>query len=156
MTMIAEIEVLVDANILVYALNPRSHEHTAAHAALQLLAGRGYCPCVTTQIVRECLVAATGKLQREFPGRVEQAVRLLKDACAGYRLLGENDSCVMQTVGLAARYELRGKRIHDANIVAVMLNNGIRRLLTNNPDDFAPFAELIEIIPLAAVADRLV
>jgi hypothetical protein len=39
-------------------------------------------------------------------------------------------------------------QVHDTNIVATMLTYGIQRILTNNPDDFAPFASLITIIPL--------
>ena len=42
----------------------------------------------------------------------------------------------------------RGRRIHDANIVATMLVDGVRRLLTNNPDDFVRFAAFIDVIPL--------
>jgi len=40
------------------------------------------------------------------------------------------------------------RQVHDSNIVATMLTYGISRIVTNNPDDFAPFAALITIIPL--------
>ena len=40
------------------------------------------------------------------------------------------------------------RQVHDTNIVATMLTYGIQRIFTNNPDDFAPFAALITIIPL--------
>ena len=40
------------------------------------------------------------------------------------------------------------RQVHDTNIVATMLTYGIPRIVTNNPDDFAPFAALITIIPL--------
>jgi hypothetical protein len=39
-------------------------------------------------------------------------------------------------------------QVHDTNIVATMLVYGIRRILTNNPDDFAPFASVTTIVPL--------
>jgi len=42
----------------------------------------------------------------------------------------------------------RGRRIHDANIVATMLVYGVRRLLTNNTDDFVRFAAFIDVLPL--------
>lgn len=41
-----------------------------------------------------------------------------------------------------------GMRVHDANIVATMQSVGVRRLLTNNPRHFDPFAHLITILPL--------
>ena len=42
---------------------------------------------------------------------------------------------------------VRGKQIHDANIVAVMQEHGIKRLLTHNLDDFKRYAK-IEIMNL--------
>lgn len=38
--------------------------------------------------------------------------------------------------------------LFDVNIVATMQVYGVRHILTNNPDDFKPFAHLITIIPL--------
>ncbi len=39
-------------------------------------------------------------------------------------------------------------QVHDTNIVATMLTFGISRILTNNLNDFAPFAQHITIMPL--------
>lgn len=41
-----------------------------------------------------------------------------------------------------------GVRVHDVNIVASMQSAAVRRLLTHNPDDFAPFQEQIAILTL--------
>jgi predicted nucleic acid-binding protein len=38
-----------------------------------------------------------------------------------------------------------GRQVHDANIVATMLANGITRLLTFNVADFRRFAALISV-----------
>jgi predicted nucleic acid-binding protein len=43
---------------------------------------------------------------------------------------------------------VRGKQIHDANIVATMLANNIGTLLTHNTDDFTQFSTKIKISPL--------
>ena len=49
-------------------------------------------------------------------------------------------------------HNLRGKRIHDANIVATMAVHGIHILLTQNGADFAPFNDIaIVAIPDVAV-----
>lgn len=37
-----------------------------------------------------------------------------------------------------------GRQVHDTNIVATMLENGVYRLLTFNPADFRRFARIIE------------
>ena len=41
-----------------------------------------------------------------------------------------------------------GRQVHDANIVATMLDCGVRRLLTFNVTDFRRFTPLINIDPL--------
>jgi predicted nucleic acid-binding protein len=41
-----------------------------------------------------------------------------------------------------------GKQVHDANIVATMLAQGITRLLTHNTSDFSRFHAWISVIPV--------
>jgi predicted nucleic acid-binding protein len=53
---------------------------------------------------------------------------------------GETASCLADLVD---QHALRGKRIHDANIVATMRRNGLRRLKTFTPEDFRPFADAL-------------
>ena len=43
------------------------------------------------------------------------------------------------------------KRLHDADIVATMSTHGIHVLVTQNPDDFAPFDE-IELVTVDRIA----
>ena len=40
-------------------------------------------------------------------------------------------------------YEIGGKKIHDANIVATMLAYGIPAILTHNTNDFERFGDII-------------
>jgi predicted nucleic acid-binding protein len=48
-------------------------------------------------------------------------------------------------LSLLATHPVAGRQVHDANIVATMLANGITRLLTFNIADFRRFAGLIAI-----------
>jgi predicted nucleic acid-binding protein len=41
------------------------------------------------------------------------------------------------------QHQVRGKSTHDANIVAVMLSHGVRRLVTFNSTDFERFDEIV-------------
>lgn len=45
----------------------------------------------------------------------------------------------------------RGKRIHDANLVATAQVHGAGRILTANVSDFRGFAPYVEILDLAEV-----
>jgi predicted nucleic acid-binding protein len=49
---------------------------------------------------------------------------------------------------LVEHFNVKGKQIHDANIVATMLAYGIKRLLTFNTADFERYRSVIEILPL--------
>jgi predicted nucleic acid-binding protein len=46
-------------------------------------------------------------------------------------------------------YQLQGKRVHDARLVAVMLVHGVTHLLTFNPDDFRSIHEIVVVHPQA-------
>jgi predicted nucleic acid-binding protein len=46
-----------------------------------------------------------------------------------------------------AAYDVGGKQVHDANVVATMLTHGITRLLTFNTGDFSRFADIITLGP---------
>lgn len=49
---------------------------------------------------------------------------------------------------LIQTYEVKGKTIHDANIVATMLAFGVNKLLTQNVADFRRYEPQITILPL--------
>ena len=55
-----------------------------------------------------------------------------------------------QLLELLRTYPTRGKQVHDANIVATMLVNGVDTLLTMNVADFQRFHDRINLIPLRA------
>ena len=50
-----------------------------------------------------------------------------------------------QLVKLMGDFQIGGKQVHDANIVATMLAYGVPSLLTHNTKDFERFGELIRI-----------
>jgi predicted nucleic acid-binding protein len=52
-------------------------------------------------------------------------------------------------LSLVQSIPMGGKQVHDANIVATMLANGLGRILTHNTADFARYASHITVEPLA-------
>ncbi len=48
---------------------------------------------------------------------------------------------------LVAKYQVRGKQVHDTRIVAIMMKEGIRSILTFNTSDFARFPEITTLHP---------
>jgi predicted nucleic acid-binding protein len=49
--------------------------------------------------------------------------------------------------GLVSRYDIRGKQVHDAKLVASMLAYDIPNLLTYNVSDFKRFSEITAVHP---------
>jgi predicted nucleic acid-binding protein len=48
---------------------------------------------------------------------------------------------------LAEKHEVTGADVFDLQLVATMLENGVKRIYTYNRDDFEPFGELEVISP---------
>lgn len=66
----------------------------------------------------------------------------------GYSVADDVANVTLELIPLIQNTFTAGKNIHDANIVATMLTNGIDTLLTNNVVDFKRFSHLIQIEPL--------
>ena len=51
---------------------------------------------------------------------------------------------------LLTTHPITGRQVHDANLLATMLEHGVGRLLTFNTADFQSFADVITLVPLPA------
>jgi hypothetical protein len=51
------------------------------------------------------------------------------------------------TSGLVVAHSLKGKRIHDAHLLATMKANGVSRLLTCNAADVPPDSDITILTP---------
>jgi hypothetical protein len=63
-----------------------------------------------------------------------------------FDIADETEEVTNQLMMLMNKYELKGKRIHDANIVATMLVHAVPSIFTVNAEDFKKFTE-ITILP---------
>jgi hypothetical protein len=141
--------VFVDTNVLIYATRRTASEHAAALAALARLEGEGRALWISLQILREYLAAVT-RPQATSPAlpmttaiadvrRFQQVFYVAEDRLAVLKL--------DRLLALLGAHLGAGRQVHDTNIVATMLEHGIRRLLTFNAGDFRRFAGIIELEP---------
>ena len=65
-------------------------------------------------------------------------------------LLLPRRSAVEQTLGLLARHRVRGLRIFYLFLIATMLDYGVRRIYTENAEDFQGFHEIEAINPFTS------
>lgn len=139
----------IDANILLYSMNVDSPFHHDARRALQHADQRGIETVISTQILREFygISSRSGKDGHQVDtAPILESIQAFRES---FRVLDDNSFVSVQLFGsIATTTYVGGRQIHDANIVATMLTYRITHLLTNNPDDFARFADLITVIPL--------
>jgi hypothetical protein len=68
----------------------------------------------------------------------------------GCSVLEENMSVLQECLRLVQQFRVRGKQVHDCNIVAIMTAHGVRHLATRNAADFLRYGNLLSV---EAVAD---
>jgi predicted nucleic acid-binding protein len=133
----------IDTNILLTATD----RARAAHKQSQDLLRRGLNGELRLfacgQILREYLVVATRPTENNGLGlQPKKAIENIRSFRRCLRLLDENNATTQRLELLIAEYGLKGKRIHDANIASIMIENGLRQIFTLNPGDFKTFAEM--------------
>ena len=133
---------MVDTNVLIYSTVTSSPWHQEARGWLAALVDKGVELCIIPQIVREYLVILTRGEVFEQQFTPEEALDELEAILPTFILLDENEETVSSLRNLIRRYQVRGKSVHDANIVASMLTYGITRLVTYNDSDFRRFGEI--------------
>ena len=141
--MMGDNRVLIDTNVLVYSTVsscPKFHE---ARTWLSQLAARGDNLFITPQIVREYLVVLPRGAVFAETFTVEQALGEIEAILKTVIELDETVEVATQLRRLIKKYDVCGKNIHDANLVATMLVYRITRLATYNPKDFVRFTEII-------------
>jgi predicted nucleic acid-binding protein len=134
---------MVDTNVLIYSTVISSPWHQDAKLKLVGLFNKGIELCITPQIVREYLVILTRGNIFEQNFTLEESLNELGVILSGLTILSENETTVSYLQNLIQRYHIKGKVIHDANIVAVMLTYKINRLITYNIVDFRRFNEIV-------------
>lgn len=139
--------VFVDTNVLIYAQQGHSPFHAQAVTRLQSLTVAGNPLWISRQVLREYLAVMSR------PGAVVPSIAmtaLIADVQRfqlQFHVAEDGAAVTTQLLALLASVQCAGKQIHDANIVATMLAQGISHLLTHNGADFQRFGG-ITVIPM--------
>lgn len=142
--------IMVDTNVLLSASNKARPDHEASLRVFSRTLEQGIHAAVCGQILREYLVAATRPTEGNGLGMT--ANEALKNV-AWFRsrlvYFEEPEAVHYELCALIEASGVSGKRIHDANIVALMRYAGIKAIITNNADDFRSFGNITVIEPSA-------
>jgi len=134
--------IFIDTNVLIYANNRESPLCEVARGTLDELNRSGNTLFVSNQAIREYLVIMTRPGFIEKPISLESAIEDAKRIIKEFSLLFADRSSLDKLIELVLNHAIRGKKIHDAAIVSLMLTNGITDILTHNIDDFKSFPEI--------------
>ena len=141
--------VFVDTNILVHANDEDSAFHEVARQRLRDLDAAGHELWISRQVLREYAVVVSRKMNERNAFDAAALVADLDRLEAEYRVGDEDARITLVVKKLIQSHAVKGKPIHDANIVATMLVHRVGQLLTQNVSDFVRYVPAIEILPLS-------
>ncbi len=130
--------VLVDTNVLIYAIDLESKFHSYA---VKFLSDSSISLFTTSKNISEFLVVLTR--DRELSVSVIECWRVLNSLLKNFTVLYPSRFSLSIFKELTEKYEPKGLRIHDVEIASIGISFGISTILTNNPSDFNYMDEII-------------
>lgn len=137
--------VFLDTNILVYASSIRAPFHQSALTAVQKAHETNTELWISRQVLREYLAALSRPQPFAASGALDVLVSDVRYFSTHFSVAEDCAEVTEALLDLAVRFDIRGKQIHDANIVATMVVYNIPTLLTANVGDFTRYESLINI-----------
>jgi predicted nucleic acid-binding protein len=146
---------LLDTGVLLRVADVKDAQHAAVANAVRTLVGRRENLVITTQNVAEfCNVATRPTADNGLGKTPTEALALLKNEvesiCA---VIYEQSGIHAELKRLLATYNVSGKKVHDARLVAIMIVSQVGNILTLNDADFRRYEpEGITVVTPASLA----
>jgi toxin-antitoxin system PIN domain toxin len=140
---------LLDTNILVYALYQSSPHHQSSRALLDQAKQPGVGFCLAPQNLAEFYAIVTNPRRVTQPKSVDEALAAIADILAlpGISLLPNPADLVARWTQLVRLHAVTGAKVFDAQLVAVMVSNGVQKIYTFNVADFLLFSGIQVVTP---------
>ena len=144
--------VLVDTNILVRAVQRNHPLMRTARQALRSLVQNGEELCVTYQNIAEFWNVCTRPADANGLGNsIGTTDRLTSRIEMFFTVLPDSPEAFRQWRRLIVLHEVKGAKVHDARLAAIMLAHGITRILTFNAGDFRRYINVAVLDPSSFV-----
>jgi len=134
---------LLDTNVLLQIADIGDKQHFTASSAVAQLIGNGDELLIATQNIIEFWSIGTRPLNVNGvgwdPARVGAEVRTF---LAQFGLVDESPQIVHTWLDLVSRYNVSGKVVHDARLVALMVMQAVPNIVTFNVADFRRYSEI--------------
>ena len=136
----------IDTNVWVNSRVPSAPNYEVARAALERATREDRQLRISRQIVREYLATVTRPQTWPVAIARQEALADAEWLLNNFEVLEDGPQVTDTLIALCRDVTVNGRQIHDANIVATMLANGERRLLTFNSTDFRRYGDRIELV----------
>jgi predicted nucleic acid-binding protein len=129
---------LLDTNVVLRFSNPSDEQHNLVTEAVATLLRQSDECYLTAQVLIELWVVATRPSDVNGLGwSIEKTCSIIDQLLERFPLIEDSPAILTNWLSLVTKHQIKGKRTHDARIVAVMKAADIGYLLTLNPDDFS-------------------
>ncbi len=139
---------LLDSNILTALSKKHSDQYTHVRQAISKIRSEKESIFLIPQNLVEFWSVATRPLDVNGLNLTTQnaalEIRLFR---ATFNFIDDRPNLFDEWENLFQKYQVKGKNVHDARIVAAMLQHGIAKLLTFNVKDFKRFNEISVVDP---------
>jgi predicted nucleic acid-binding protein len=130
--------ILIDSNILIYAINSSSPKQKAAQDFLQT--NVGYLVTAHQNVFESLRVLTHPKFQAPMPSiEAIAAINAITEHC---RIIAPGYDTLEIALALVKKHQLSGDKIFDAYLTATALSAGLTTIATDNTKDFLPFSEV--------------
>ncbi|MBX9894918.1 MAG: PIN domain-containing protein [Nitrosomonas sp.] len=134
----------IDTNTLVYANVLEAPLHKNALTAITTAFQDGRELWISRQVIREYLATLTRP--QTFGAVPKQTVLAqINQFLEQFNVADDSLGVTEKLLNLMTHYEISGKKVHDANIVATMLAYSIPAILTHNTKDFERFSDIVTV-----------
>ncbi len=134
--------ILVDTNVLIYAVDADSQFH---NKAVKFLSDSALRLFTTSKNISEFLVVLTRNAEIELSS--SECLDILSSLLSDIEILYPTPMSMDVFQKLVRKYNPRGLWIHDVEIASIGMAHGISVIATNNSADFKRIAEL-EVIEI--------
>jgi predicted nucleic acid-binding protein len=133
--------VLFDAGVFIGALLSGDLRHAEARPLVEAARRGDMSACTTTGILSEVYAALTWQQAQppHDPEQAAEAVKLLVEPPSMIRVLPDSREAALRMLELAAKHQLRARRVHDARHAAAAMVAGITSVFTYDVEDWEPF-----------------
>jgi predicted nucleic acid-binding protein len=139
---------LVDTNVLLRGVQKSHPMHSDAARSIDLLLRRGEAVLVIPQNLIEFWAVATRPEANNGLGlSVDETAQRIAVFKSAFVLLPDTHAIFKEWEQVVTQFQVLGKQVYDARLVAAMTVHNISHLLTFNDGDFKRFTEITVVNP---------